>query len=172
MLDNPYLLSINGAGGGLSGYYFANSLYLYFGTKGAYLVLISLGLISALFITEISYFYIFGNLGNKTKMIFNNIYSILKDIRKKISKSSRRKEELDYKEYEKDEIPKKIFKIKRTRKKEKKLGEEKIIGKDYQVSMQESKTVSYQVPPLSLLSNSFAEEKTDTKLNIKENVFP
>ena len=170
LLDNPYLLSINGAGGGLLGYYFANSLYLYFGTKGAYLVLISLSLISALFITEISYFYIFGNLGNKTKMIFNNIYNILENIRTKISISSRRKKEPDYQEYETDGITKKIFKIKKTRKKEKKLEEEKFIDKDYQVSMQESKTVSYQVPPLSLLSNSFAEEKTDTKLNIKENV--
>ena len=170
LLDNPYLLSINGAGGGLLGYYFANSLYLYFGTKGAYLVLISLSLISALFITEISYFYIFGNLGNKTKMIFNNIYNILENIRTKISISSRRKKEPDYQEYETDGITKKIFKIKKTRKKEKKLEEEKFIDKDYQVSMQESKTVSYQVPPLSLLSNSFAEEKTETKLNIKENV--
>jgi len=63
LLDNSYSLSIKGAGGGLLGYYFANSLYLYFGIKGAYLVLISLSLISALFITEVSYFYVFNNLG-------------------------------------------------------------------------------------------------------------
>jgi len=47
LLDNPYLLAKNGAGGGLLGYYFANSLHLYFGIRGSYLILISLSLISA-----------------------------------------------------------------------------------------------------------------------------
>ncbi|TFB08216.1 DNA translocase FtsK [Candidatus Atribacteria bacterium MT.SAG.1] len=170
LLDNSYSLAMNGAGGGLLGYYFANSLYLYFGTKGAYLVLISLSLISALFLTEISYFYIFSNLGNKTKIILNNIYNILKNIGIKISKSLRHKEVPDYQEYGIDEIPKKIFKIKKTRKEERKLEKETIFDRDYQISKQEPKTDSYQVPPLSLLSDSYAEEKTDTKLNIEENV--
>lgn len=170
LLDNSYSLAMNGAGGGLLGYYFANSLYLYFGTKGAYLVLISLSLISALFLTDISYFYIFNNLGNKTKIILNNIYNILKNIRIKISKSLRRKEVPDYQEYGIDEIPKKIFKIKRIRKKEKKLEEETIFDGDYQISKQEPKADSYQVPPLSLLSGPYAEEKKDTKLNIEENI--
>jgi len=170
LLDNSYSLAMKGAGGGLLGYYFANSLYLYFGTKGAYLVLISLSLISALFITEASYFYIFGKLGNKIKVISNNIYKILKNIGAKISKSSRRKEKPDYQEYETDEIPKKIFKIKKTRKNEKKLEGETIFDRDYQGPKQEPKLDSYQFPPLSLLSDSYAEEKTDTKLNIEENV--
>ena len=170
LLDNPYPLAMKGAGGGLLGYYFANSLYLYFGIKGAYLVLISLSLLSALFITEISYFYIFSNLGNKTKKIFNNIYNISKNIGTKISKISRHKEEPDYKEYEEDEMPKRIFKIKRTRKKEKKLEEEKMLDRDYKESNQEPKVDIYQVPPLSLLSDSYAEDKTDIKLNIEENV--
>jgi S-DNA-T family DNA segregation ATPase FtsK/SpoIIIE len=170
LLDNSYSLAMKGAGGGLLGYYFANSLYLYFGTKGAYLVLISLSLISALFITQVSYFSIFRNLGNKIKPILNNIYNILKNIGAKISKSSRRKKEPDYQEYETDEIPKKIFKIERTRKKEKKLEEETIFGRDYQEPKQEAKVDRYQVPPLSLLSDSYAEEKTDTKLNIEENI--
>ena len=165
LLDNSYSLAMKGAGGGLLGYYFANSLYLYFGTKGAYLVLISLSLISALFITDVSYFYIFSKWGNKIKIILNNIYNILKNIGTKISKISRRKEEPDYQEYEKEEIPKKIFKIKRTRKKE-----ETIFDSDYQELKQESKVDRYQVPPLSLLSDSYAEDKTDTKLNIEENV--
>lgn len=170
LLDNSYILSIKGAGGGLLGYYFANSLYLYFGIKGAYLVLISLSLISALFITEVSYFYIFNNLRNKTKIVLNNIYNILKNIGTKISKISKRKEEPDYQEYETDEIPKNIFKIKRTRKKEKKLEEEAIFDRDYQEPKQELKVDRYQVPPLSLLSDPYAEEKTDSKLNIEENV--
>jgi S-DNA-T family DNA segregation ATPase FtsK/SpoIIIE len=170
LLDNSYSLAMKGAGGGLLGYYFANSLYLYFGTRGAYLVLISLSLISALFITQVSYFYIFRNLGNKIKIILNNIYNILKNIGAKISKSSRRKKEPDYQEYEPDEIPKKIFKIERNRKKEKKLEEETIFDRDYQETKQEPKVDRYQVPPLSLLSDSYAEEKTDTKLNIEENV--
>jgi len=170
LLDNSYSLAMNGAGGGLLGYYFANSLYFYFGVKGAYLVLISLSLISALFITEISYFYVFNKWGNKIKIIFNNIYNILKNIGTKISKISRRKEEPDYQEYGKDEIPKKIFKIKRTKKKEKKLEEEIIFDRDYQESKQELKADRYQVPPLSLLSDSYAEDKADTKLNIEENV--
>ena len=170
LLDNSYLLSIKGAGGGLLGYYFANSLYLYFGIKGAYLVLISLSLISALFITEVSYFYIFNNLRNKIKIVLNNIYNILKNIGTKISKISKRKEEPDYQEYETGEIPKNIFKIKRTRKKEKKLEEEAIFDRDYQEPKQELKVDRYQVPPLSLLSDPYAEEKTDSKLNIEENV--
>jgi len=170
LLDNPYPLAMKGAGGGLLGYYFANSLYLYFGIKGAYLVLISLSLLSALFITEISYFYIFSNLGNKIKKIFNNIYNISKNIGTKISKISRHKEEPDYKEYEEDEMPKRIFKIKRTRKKEKKLEEEKMLDRDYKESNQEPKVDIYQVPPLSLLSDPYAEDKTDIKLNIEENV--
>ena len=170
LLDDPYLLSIKGAGGGLLGYYFANSLYLYFGTKGAYLVLISLSLISALFITEISYFYIFNNLRNKVRKILNNICNILKKTRTKLSKTSKRKEVLDYQEYEIDEMPKKIFKFKKTKKKEKRLEGEKIINKDSQVLKQKSKTENYQVPPLSLLSDALAEDKTDTKLNIEENI--
>jgi len=115
-------------------------------------------------------FYIFTNLGNKIKIIFNKIYNISKNIGTKISKSSRRKEEPDYQEYGTDEIPKKIFKIKRTRKTEKKLEEDRILDRDYQISKQGPKTDSYQVPPLSLLSDSYAEDKTDTKLNIDENV--
>jgi len=170
LLGNSYSLAMKGAGGGLLGYYFANSLFLYFGTKGAYLVLISLSLISALFITDVSYFYIFRNLGNKTKMILNNIYNISKNIWTKISKISKRKEVPDYQEYGTDEIPKKLFKIKKTRKKEKRLGEEATFDRDYQISKQEPKIDSYQVPPLSLLSDSHAEEKADTKLNIEENV--
>ena len=170
LLDNSYSLATKGAGGGLLGYYFANSLYFYFGVKGAYLVLISLSLISALFISEVSYFYIFSNLGNKIKMIFNNIYNILKNIGRKLFKSLTRKEEPDYQEYEKDEIPKKIFKRKKTRKKEKKLDEEPILDVDYRESKQEPKVDKYQVPPLSLLSDSYAEDTTDTKLNIEENI--
>jgi len=170
LLDNSYSLAMKGAGGGLLGYFFANSLFFYFGVKGAYLVLISLSLISALFITDISYFYIFSNLGNKIKMILNNIYNILENIGIKFSKISRRKEVPDYQEYETDEIHKKIFKIKRTRKKEKILEEETIFDRDYQESKQEPKVDRYQVPPLSLLSDSYAEDKTDTKLNIEENV--
>ncbi len=170
LLENSYSLAMNGAGGGLLGYYFANSLYLYFGTTGAYLVLISLSLISALFITEVSYFYIFRNWGNKIKIIFNNIYNILKNIVIRISKSSRRKKELDYQEYEADEIPRKIFKIKRTTKREKKSEEETIFDKDYQEAKQEPKVDRYQVPPLSLLSDSYAEDKTGSKTNIEENV--
>jgi S-DNA-T family DNA segregation ATPase FtsK/SpoIIIE len=169
LLDNPYPLAMKGAGGGLLGYYFANSLYLYFGIKGAYLVLISLSLLSALFITEISYFYIFSNWGNKIKIISNNFYNIFKNIGTRIFKIPRRKEVPDYQEYETDEIPKKIFKI-RTAKKDKKLEEEATFDRDYQVSKQEPKIDSYQVPPLSLLSDSYAEDKTDTKLNIEENV--
>ncbi len=170
LLDNSYSLAMKGAGGGLLGYYFANSLYFYFGTKGAYLVLISLSLISALFITDVSYFYIFSKWGNKIKIVLNNIYNILKNIRTKISKITRRKEEPDYQEYETDEIPKKIFKIKRTKKKEKKLEEETIFDRDYQEPKQELRVDKYQFPPLSLLSDSYAEENTDTKLNIEENI--
>ena len=170
LLDNSYALAMKGAGGGLLGYYFAHSLFLYFGAKGAYLVLISLSLISALFITDISYFHVFGNLGNKTKPILNSICNISKNIWTKFSKILKRKEVPDYQEYGTDEIPQRLFKRKKARKKEKKLEEEATFNRDYQISKREPKIDSYQVPSLSLLSDSYAEEKMDIKSNIEENV--
>lgn len=160
LLNHSYLLAKNGAGGGLLGYYFANSIYLYFGTRGAYLVLISLSLISTLFITEVSYFYIFSNLIKSIKIISHNFYNLLKNIGVKIYKSSKYKEVTDYQEYK---IDKKIIKEK---KKEDELKEEIIINKDYI----EPKINEYQTPPLSLLSDPHFEEKNVTKLNIEENI--
>lgn len=160
LLNHSYLLAKNGAGGGLLGYYFANSIYLYFGTRGAYLVLISLSLISTLFITEVSYFYIFSNLIKSIKIISHNFYNLLKNIEVKIYKSLKYKEGTDYQEYK---IDKKIIKEK---KKEDELKEEIIINKDYI----EPKINEYQTPPLSLLSDPHFEEKNVTKLNIEENI--
>ena len=165
LLDNPYLLAKDGAGGGLLGYYFANSLYLYFGTRGAYLVLISLSLISTLFITEVSYFYIFSNLINRIKIISHNFYNLLKNIGVKIYKSSKYKEVTDYQEYKINKVSKKILKEKE-KENELKLKEEIIVNEDYP----ESKISKYQIPPLSLLSDPYSEEKIDTKLNIEENI--
>jgi len=165
LLDNPYLLAKDGAGGGLLGYYFANSLYLYFGTRGAYLVLISLSLISTLFITEVSYFYIFSNLINRIKIISHNFYNLLKNIGVKIYKSSKYKEVTDYQEYKINKVSKKILKEKE-KENELKLKEEIIVNEDYP----ESKISKYQIPPLSLLSDPYSEEKNDTKLNIEENI--
>jgi len=172
ILDNSYTLSMRGAGGGLLGYYLANSLFLYFGIKGAYLVLISLSLISTLFITEISYFSVFKHLGSRIKIISNNIYPTLKNNLAKIKNISKRKEVPDYQEYENTKITQKLFNIKKSRAKEKKLEKEEEIplDRDYRISKQESKIESYQTPPLSLLSGPYAEEKTDTKVNIEENV--
>jgi len=164
-LDHSYLLAKNGAGGGLLGYYFANSLYLYFGTRGAYLVLISLSLISTLFITEVSYFYIFSNLIKSIKIISHNFYNLLKNIGVKIYKSSKYKEVTDDQEYKINKVSKKIFKEKK-KENELKLKEEIIVNKDYP----ESKISKYQIPPLSLLSDPHSEEKIDTKLNIEKNI--
>lgn len=165
LLNHSYLLAKNGAGGGLLGYYFANSIYLYFGTRGAYLVLISLSLISTLFITEVSYFYIFSNLINKIKIISHNFYNLLKNIGVKIYKSSKYKEVTDYQEYKINKVSKKIFKEKQ-KENELKLKEGIIVNEDYP----ESKISKYQIPPLSLLSDPYSEEKIDTKLNIEENI--
>jgi S-DNA-T family DNA segregation ATPase FtsK/SpoIIIE len=165
LLNHSYLLAKNGAGGGLLGYYFANSLYLYFGTRGAYLVLISLSLISTLFITEVSYFYIFSNLINKIKIISHNFYNLLKNIGVKIYKSSKYKEVTDYQEYKINKVSKKIFKEKQ-KENELKLKEGIIVNEDYP----ESKISKYQIPPLSLLSDPYSEEKIDTKLNIEKNI--
>jgi DNA segregation ATPase FtsK/SpoIIIE, S-DNA-T family len=165
LLNHSYLLAKNGAGGGLLGYYFANSLYLYFGTRGAYLVLISLSLISTLFITEVSYFYIFSNLIKSIKIIFHNFYNLLKNIGVKIYKSSKYKEVTDYQEYKINKVSKKILKEKQ-KENELKLKEGIIINEDYP----ESKISKYQIPPLSLLSDPYSEEKIDTKLNIEENI--
>jgi len=163
LLDNSYFLAKNGAGGGLLGYYFANSLYFYFGIRGSYLVLISLSLLSTLFITEVSYFYIFNNLLNRIKIMLNNLCNILKNAWLKLSKTLRPKEILDYHEYEKERRPVENLKEKR---KEKKLKEEIIFDKDYQ----ETTISTYQIPPLSLLSDSYTEDKVDTKFNIEENI--
>jgi DNA segregation ATPase FtsK/SpoIIIE, S-DNA-T family len=165
LLNHSYLLAKNGAGGGLLGYYFANSLYLYFGTRGAYLVLISLSLITTLFITEVSYFYIFSNLIKSIKIISHNFYNLLKNIGVKIYKSSKYKEVTDYQEYKINKVSKKILKEKQ-KENELKLKEGIIINEDYP----ESKISKYQIPPLSLLSDSYSEEKIDTKLNIEENI--
>lgn len=165
LLNHSYLLAKNGAGGGLLGYYFANSIYLYFGTRGAYLVLISLSLISTLFITEVSYFYIFSNLINKIKIISHNFYNLLKNIGVKIYKSSKYKEVTDYQEYKINKVSKKILKEKQ-KENELKLKEGIIVNEDYP----ESKISKYQIPPLSLLSDPYSEEKIDTKLNIEENI--
>jgi S-DNA-T family DNA segregation ATPase FtsK/SpoIIIE len=165
LLDNPYLLAKDGKGGGLLGYYFANSIYLYFGTRGAYLVLISLSLISTLFITEVSYFYIFSNLIKSIKIISHNFYNLLKNIGVKIYKSSKYKEVTDYQEYKINKVSKKILKEKQ-KENELKLKEGIIINEDYP----ESKISKYQIPPLSLLSDPYSEEKIDTKLNIEENI--
>jgi S-DNA-T family DNA segregation ATPase FtsK/SpoIIIE len=165
LLNHSYLLAKNGAGGGLLGYYFANSIYLYFGTRGAYLVLISLSLISTLFITEVSYFYIFSNLINKIKIISHNFYNLLKNIGVKIYKSSKYKEVTDYQEYKINKVSKKILKEKQ-KENELKLKEGIIVNEDYP----ESKISKYQIPPLSLLSDPYSEEKIDTKLNIEKNI--
>lgn len=163
LLDNSYLLAKNGAGGGLLGYYFSNSLYLYFGIRGAYLVLISLSLISALFITEVSYFYIFNNLSNRIKIILNNLYNILRNTWIKFSKTVRPKEIPDYYEYEKEG---RLVENLREKRKEKKLKEEILFDKDFQ----ETTISTYQIPPLSLLSDSYTEDKVDIKFNIEGNI--
>lgn len=165
LLNHSYLLEERGAGGGLLGYYFSNSLYLYFGTRGAYLVLISLSLISTLFITEVSYFYIFSNLTNRIKIISHNFYKLLKNIGVKTYKSSKYKEVTDYQEYKINKVSKKIIKEKQ-KENELKLKEEIIVNEDNP----ESKISKYQIPPLSLLSDPYSEEKIDTKLNIEENI--
>lgn len=165
LLNHSYLLAKNGAGGGLLGYYFANSIYLYFGTRGAYLVLISLSLISTLFITEVSYFYIFSNLIKSIKIISHNFYNLLKNIGVKIYKSSKYKEVTDYQEYKINKVSKKILKEKQ-KENELKLKEGIIVNEDYP----ESKISKYQIPPLSLLYDPYSEEKIDTKLNIEENI--
>ena len=163
LLDNPYLLAKNGAGGGLLGYYFANSLHLYFGIRGSYLILISLSLISALFITEISYFYIFSNLLNGIKIILNSIYSSFKNTGIRFFKASRPKEISDYYEYG---IKEKPIENLREKRKEKKLKKEIIFDKDFQ----ETTISTYQIPPFSLLSDPYSEDKIDTKLNIEKNI--
>jgi len=163
LIDNPYLLAKNGAGGGLIGYYFANSLSLYFGVKGSYLVLISLSLICALLTTEFSYFFMFRTVINRINKLIKNSYNNLKIIKEKHSKLSEDKRGFDYHEYKIDKKPEKILK---TKKEEKILEEETIFDKDYQIN----KIKKYQIPPISLLYNSHSEDNIDNKLDIKKNV--
>lgn len=157
LIDNPYLLAKNGAGGGLIGYYLANYLYLYFGVKGSYLVLISLSLICALLTTEFSYFFMFSAVINRINKSIKNSYHNLKIIKGKSYKISEDKRGFDYHEYKIDKKPEKILKTKK---------EEIIFDKDYQIT----KIKKYQIPPVSLLYNSHSEDNIDNKLDIKENV--
>jgi len=164
LLDNPYLLAVNGAGGGLIGYYLAKALYLYFGVKGTYLVLISLSLITALFITEISYLYLFSGLTIKAKILLNNLVNIIKN-KKLISimLPTRQKEITDYHEYTAGQ---ELFKTRRGKRREKKIIEEIAVDQ----GLQETLPSEYQIPPLSLLSDPHLEDKNSFRLNIEENI--
>ncbi|MDD3030971.1 MAG: DNA translocase FtsK 4TM domain-containing protein [Arcobacteraceae bacterium] len=77
-IEYSYLLAKNGAGGGLFGFYIANYLNNYFGLTGAYLFLIAIGLISLLFITDVSFIYAIHYLFNKTVRLFSGIFNKLR----------------------------------------------------------------------------------------------
>jgi len=69
-IDYAYFLARDGAGGGLFGFYLASYLSNYFGLTGSYLFLIAIGLISMLFITDVSFLY-------SITFIFNKLYQVL-----------------------------------------------------------------------------------------------
>ncbi len=179
LLDDPYLVAKNGAGGGLLGYYLANSLYLYFGITGSYLVLISLSLIILLLITEVSYFNLFCNLFRNLKTILNRFYNGLQDGSKKIPQTIRNtirlKENSDYgyneieekeEENEEEEEGRSLIVKSREKRKRKKLEEEIAFDEGYP----EANIDNYQIPPLSLLLEANNREKGDSKLEIEENI--
>ncbi|MEA1939337.1 MAG: DNA translocase FtsK 4TM domain-containing protein [Candidatus Caldatribacteriota bacterium] len=165
LIANSYILSKSGAGGGLIGYFLANSLFVYFGKKGAYLVLLSLSLISALFLSETSYFNIFNLLIIHIKKLINIIYSIIKKKSKKYTEKPEPINVTDYHEFETGKNDKKT--IKKVAKKDAKMTQGEI---SFEKNSQEKEIAEYHVPPLSLLSESYKEDKTESKISIEQSI--
>jgi len=177
-LENAYLLAKVGAGGGLYGHYLATYLYNYFGLTGSYLFLIALGLISILFITDVSFLYIFSLV---IKKIYITLFKIWQIVRIKLKPSSKEIEEeivqphLLYNDTNQKNKAKAIFKksfsnsqgndIKST-----KGTQEKIVF-NKNIFSSNSNGMKYASPPINLLNDGNKKrQKKKGQEKIKENI--
>ncbi|MFW6129873.1 MAG: DNA translocase FtsK 4TM domain-containing protein [Atribacterota bacterium] len=176
-LEHAYLLAVNGAGGGIYGHYMANYLYNYFGLSGSYLFLIALGLIAILFVTDVSFLYIFNFIFKKTYSIFTNIISIIK-IKFKPKQTQENKKAINiYTDNQKDEQKRKakpIFKKAFAKKSGKKSdisvpSQEKISFKVKNNIQSNNKEQEYYLPPIHLLNDVKKGHKTRSQEKIKIN---
>jgi len=169
LVENVYLLSKTGVGGGMLGYYLSNSLFLYFGLSGAYLVLISLSMIAALFLSESSYFEMVKIIFAEGKTISQRIRENIKE--KSLKKERKRKPKIIYHGEKKNDKENLALKNPiRSMKKVTKLSQEKI---NFNKEVQKTEKKEYIAPPLSLLSQgtkdikSSIKSKADIQINIK-----
>ena len=177
-IENAYTLSVQGIGGGLFGYYTASYLNNYFGLTGAYLFLIALGLISLLFITDLSFLYIINFIANKAKIGFNTVMRFLSV---KMAKEKKDKE-VDFKKSvkiysSKEDVTKiklePIFKRDRTSKADKKTAQSTQRTIDFPSKDRTAEKISdqsYNAPPVNLLSEIKKEHKDRDLERVKENI--
>ena len=178
-IDQAYLLAKDGAGGGLYGYYFANNLYNYFGLQGAYLFLISLGLIAILFVTDVSFFYLTG-------IIFKNIYHLIRKFTSSLLKFNSKKVSFEKQETtEKAKLPQtKIESQKKvssesffTKNKKLKISTPNNISKQETIHFKakpnnkHKKDKNYIIPPTHFLNENKKAYKTKYKEQIKNNIY-
>ena len=169
LVENAYSLSMSGAGGGMMGYFVSRFLFLYFGLSGAYLALISLSMISALFLSESSYFELFAFLFATAKTATQHIQGMIKNISK--SSGEKNKAKIVYhadNKRKKEKIPKRA--VKKEPAKDIKTSQEKI---DFAANDGQKKEVfKYVLPPLSLLYQGTIDAKAVSKsrINIEQNI--
>ncbi len=177
-IDNAYFMAINGVGGGLYGYYLASHLINYFGLTGAYLFLIALGLIALLFITDLSFFYIFRFIVKKIFIGFNKLFMYFANNRLKEKRMQRKETKQSIKIYssntsELKRKPEPIFKRNILSKDEKKsptVLQGKIDFSTQKDTMAERGSCQYNPPPINLLSEPKKEYKERGLERIKENI--
>lgn len=177
-IENSYFLSIQGIGGGLYGYHVASHLNNYFGSTGAYLFLIALGLIALLFATDLSFLYIVNLISKRVASVYHNLKPLLSFKRIEESESTRKKNKQSIKIYTSDDSKKKrkpkpepIFKKDGLLKEKKKVATAVQGQIDFTVRNEEkSLSYNYVAPPVNLLNEPKREFKERNLERIRENI--
>jgi len=176
-IEHTFLLARDGAGGGLYGHYMANYLYHYFGLTGSYLFLIALGLIAILFITDVSFLYIFSLLFSKIYHIFSKVISAIKVKPKMISRKENTQTITIYSDNQNESkrSPEPIFR-KRTPLKEEKRTAPVVQGRiDFTAKSKnglkgKGTDQKYIVPPIHFLNDVKREHRARGQEKIKSNI--
>jgi len=166
LLNNVFYLSISGKGGGIIGYHLSKSLFGYFGLTGAYLVLISLSMISALFLSESSYFDMFKMIVAEAKIAKIQAQGLFK----KRTKREIVKDKPDIVFH--DEKVTRDEKVKPSRYSKKNETVKKQEQIDFDNVKKQPKELKYEIPPLSLLSrgNDYSGSSSKSRINIEQNI--
>jgi S-DNA-T family DNA segregation ATPase FtsK/SpoIIIE len=180
-LEHAYLLAKNGAGGGLYGFYLSRYLYSYFGLTGAYLFLIALGLISILFITDVSFVYAICFFFRKMYYIISSAISGIKEkqtsLQKTVKRENQDKNIVIYSNNE-EKTKKRLEPIfsKKSNSKEKKASaantQEEINFSPREYNNKKKKEVGceYEIPPIDLLQGVQKEFRAKGQEKIKNNI--